>query len=86
MPSRAYTSLLLWILPVGRLFNGCVNALSGLYLIVTVQGESTLVYAVGVNALSGLYLIVTEEMISISTSTINVSMPSRAYTSLLLMM
>ena len=136
MPSRAYTSLLpsavlsanpkayrvnalsgLYLIVThgekGRSFmeKRCVNALSGLYLIVTtitnksifvqiVQCQFTLgliphcysfisfgeiaIQISCVNALSGLYLIVTTRILYRSDKSIKVSMPSRAYTSLLL--
>ena len=63
----------------------CVNALSGLYLIVTwIELLTRYTYRISVNALSGLYLIVTLlRTIVHSRSGRLVSMPSRACTSLL---
>ena len=61
MPSRAYTSLLQdKITAYATLYGVGVNALSGLYLIVTLRkaSQSSLEQR-SVNALSGLYLIVT---------------------------
>ena len=63
---------------------GCVNALSGLYLISTQKPLYFVKATGGVNALSGLYLISTERMrMDLHLSQIEVSMPSRAYTSFL---
>ena len=60
MPSRAYTSLLPFVNYSNHNSTRCVNALSGLYLIVTKKDIQELAEkSVGVNALSGLYLIVT---------------------------
>ena len=62
MPSRAYTSFLRHCcqVEISNRRNARVNALSGLYLISTVNeiydGEDL---ELGVNALSGLYLIST---------------------------
>ena len=62
----------------------CVNALTGLYLIATVIPEATIMAAVSVNALTGLYLIATRDMAyNDGKEILDVSMPSRAYTSLL---
>ena len=85
MPSRAYTSLLQdKITAYATLYGVGVNALSGLYLIVTLRkaSQSSLEQR-SVNALSGLYLIVTEAESHFSSFQKFVSMPSRAYTSLL---
>ena len=61
MPSRAYTSFLLWNQSItGFWYASCVNALSGLYLISTWM--TTILDSIQntcVNALSGLYLIST---------------------------
>ena len=63
---------------------GGVNALSGLYLISTQKPLYFVKATGGVNALSGLYLISTERMrMDLHLSQIEVSMPSRAYTSFL---
>ena len=60
MPSRAYTSFLLYKRKRRKAYEGCVNALSGLYLISTDGKEvKELVNNLCVNALSGLYLIST---------------------------
>ena len=63
----------------------CVNALTGLYLIATSSPYYT--YSNQrrcVNALTGLYLIATKSSLQRSHPRNLVSMPSRAYTSLLL--
>ena len=60
MPSRAYTSLLLVASGPVHSLKLRVNALSGLYLIVTLALVCLdAVMSICVNALSGLYLIVT---------------------------
>ena len=86
MPSRASTSLLPQSLSSLRLGEDDVNALTGLYLIVTQCVLPHYVRHIAcVNALSGLYLIVTVMLPPISSVNVHrVSMPSRAYTSLLL--
>ena len=85
MPSRASTSLLPQSLSSLRLGEDDVNALTGLYLIVTQCVLPHYVRHIAcVNALSGLYLIVTVMLPPISSVNVHrVSMPSRAYTSLL---
>ena len=60
MPSRAVTSFLLSIAICGLDESViCVNALSGCYLISTVNKSEEDFYKSGVNALSGCYLIST---------------------------
>ena len=85
MPSRAYTSFLLWNQSItGFWYASCVNALSGLYLISTWM--TTILDSIQntcVNALSGLYLISTVGKLRIVFFDRHVSMPSRAYTSFL---
>ena len=85
MPSRAYTSLLLT--KTGNMYLWYilgVNALTGLYLIAT---KYRFFYDIednyGVNALTGLYLIATMDAAECTYPLEKVSMPSRAYTSLL---
>ena len=46
MPSRAYTSFLLWLFTIWTPWIRCVNALSGLYLISTVPLQKPRFYAV----------------------------------------
>ena len=86
MPSRAYTSFLLLIsLELPGVVSQSVNALSGLYFISTesmFSGRDEII--MGVNALSGLYFISTVNAFADKIqSTLDVSMPSRAYTSFL---
>ena len=52
-------------------------------LLLTKTGNMYLWYILGVNALTGLYLIATRSNQSSSWQQLPVSMPSRAYTSLL---
>ena len=85
MPSRAYTSLLPKREETFRTDLIRVNALTGLYLIATSSPYYT--YSNQrrcVNALTGLYLIATKSSLQRSHPRNLVSMPSRAYTSLLL--
>ena len=84
MPSRAYTSLLPKREETFRTDLIRVNALTGLYLIATSSPYYT--YSNQrrcVNALTGLYLIATKSSLQRSHPRNLVSMPSRAYTSLL---
>ena len=87
MPSRAYTSFLQKsIQEILANHPDGVNALSGLYLISTGYSGKTGAVAIGVNALSGLYLISTTRNYIPKTWVRLVSMPSRAYTSFLLIL
>ena len=72
-------------MPVLEQVQKSVNALSGLYLISTLSStvERCTSKLPGVNALSGLYLISTMTEMIMKPFEIDVSMPSRAYTSFL---
>ena len=85
MPSRAYTSFLQkYLNELNNYRASRVNALSGLYLISTLDlFESIVGTSFSVNALSGLYLISTFTAFDSIVYSDSVSMPSRAYTSFL---
>ena len=87
MPSRAYTSFLPAPFTYMDPETGGVNALSGLYLISTLEKLLMIwISTLCVNALSGLYLISTTLTAVCMVKIEEVSMPSRAYTSFLLVM
>ena len=84
MPSRAYTSLLrmIKIATIKELTLG-VNALSGLYLIVTKLRKKLIIGFVRCQCPLGLIPHCYPDVNDVMNFILNVSMPSRAYTSLL---
>ena len=83
MPSRAYTSFLLFTWCEYFVVHPCqcpLGLIPHFYILTILQVRFVWI---SVNALSGLYLISTADVDTLAEEAVNVSMPSRAYTSFL---